>query len=99
MRFGPDPRMSTFLRASGRTRLHLAADASLVLRRVRSARTIAAERARKPRRSILQGPQRLLQRLGEGAADRHHLAHRLHAGGEGPIGVRELLEVEARDLD
>ncbi len=45
-----------------------------------------------------QTTQRLLQRLLEGAAHRHHLAHRLHLGGQARIGRRELLEGEARDL-
>lgn len=45
-----------------------------------------------------QAAQRLLQRFLEGATHRHHLAHRLHLGGETGIGLRELLEREARDL-
>jgi hypothetical protein len=44
-----------------------------------------------------QAAQRLLHRLLEGAAHRHHLAHRLHLGGQAG-GGRELLEGEARDL-
>ena len=46
----------------------------------------------------LQAAQRLLQRLLEGAADRHHLADRLHLRGQAIVGGRELLEGEARDL-
>ena len=42
--------------------------------------------------------QRLLQAFGEGAPDRHHLAHRLHRGGQRGIGAGEFLEGEARDL-
>ncbi len=51
---------------------------------------------RELRALLLQGPQRLLQRLGEVPADRHGLADRLHGGGEGRVGARELLEGEAR---
>ena len=46
----------------------------------------------------LQGAQRLLQRLGEVAADRHRLADRLHVGGQRGVGGRELLEREPRHL-
>ena len=52
-----------------------------------------------PVRLDLQAAHPLLQRLGEGAADRHHLAHRLHLRGEGGVGLGKLLEGEARDLD
>jgi hypothetical protein len=45
-----------------------------------------------------QPAQGLLQRLLEGAADGHHLAHRLHLGGQTVVGLRELLEGEARHL-
>ena len=45
-----------------------------------------------------QPAQRLLQRLLEGAADRHHLAHRLHLRGEAAVGLRKFLEGEARNL-
>ena len=48
---------------------------------------------------LLQRAQRLLERLGEVAADRHGLADRLHGGGEGGVGGRELLEGEPRRLD
>ena len=44
-------------------------------------------------------PQRLLQRLGEVAADRHRLADRLHVRGQRRVGGRELLEREPRHLD
>ena len=47
----------------------------------------------------LQAALGLLQRLGEGAADRHRLADRLHVGGEHGVGAGELLEREAGDLD
>ncbi len=46
----------------------------------------------------LEPAQRLLQRLLEGAADGHHLAHRLHLGRQAVVGGRKLLEGEARDL-
>ena len=46
----------------------------------------------------LQGAQRLLQRLGEVAADRHRLADGLHVGGQRGVGGRELLEREPRHL-
>ena len=46
----------------------------------------------------LHRAQRLLQRLREGAADGHGLAHRFHRGGEHRLRARELLEGEARDL-
>ena len=46
----------------------------------------------------LEPAQRLLQRLLEGAADRHHLADRLHLRGQPVVGLRELLEREARHL-
>ena len=45
-----------------------------------------------------QAAQRLLQRLLEGAADRHHLAHRFHLRGQAVVGLREFLEGEARNL-
>ena len=48
---------------------------------------------------LLQRAQRLLQRLGEVAADRHRLADRLHGGGQRGVGGRELLEREPRHLD
>ncbi len=48
---------------------------------------------------LLQRAQRLLQRLGEVAAHGHRLAHRLHGGGEGGVGARELLEREPGHLD
>jgi hypothetical protein len=39
-----------------------------------------------------------LQALVEAPPDRHHLADRLHRGGEQGLGIPELLEREARDL-
>ena len=42
--------------------------------------------------------QRLLQRLVDGAADRHDLAHRFHRRGELGLGAGEFLEGETRDL-
>ena len=48
---------------------------------------------------VLQRAQRLLQRLGEVAPDRHRLADRLHVGGQRRVGAGELLEREPRHLD
>jgi len=48
--------------------------------------------------SRLQAAQGFLQALGEGAADGHHLAHRLHLGGQMIARARIFLEGEARDL-
>ena len=48
--------------------------------------------------ALLEGAHRLLQRLAEGAADGHHLAHRLHAGAQQAVGPGQLLEGPARDL-
>ena len=41
----------------------------------------------------------LAERLAVVAAEAHGLAHRLHRGGEGVVGTRELLERETRGLD
>ena len=46
----------------------------------------------------LEPAQRLLQRLLERAADRHHFADRLHLRGEPVVGLLEFLEGEARHL-
>ena len=69
-------------------------------------RARAAPRARLGRRRLgstpsprLERAPALEQRLGERAADRHHLAHRLHARAEPRVGDAELLERPARDLD
>ena len=48
---------------------------------------------------LLQAPERLVQRRPEGPVDRHHLAGRLHLRPEAPVGGRELVEREARQLD
>mmetsp|Transcript_42300 Transcript_42300/g.106728 ORF Transcript_42300/g.106728 Transcript_42300/m.106728 type:complete len:1156 (-) Transcript_42300:1205-4672(-) len=42
--------------------------------------------------------QRLLDRLLEGAADRHHFAHALHAGADHLVDALELVHVPARHL-
>ena len=47
---------------------------------------------------MLEGPHGLLQGFGEGAADRHRLPHRLHAGTEDGWLAGELLEGPPRDL-
>jgi hypothetical protein len=46
----------------------------------------------------LQAAQGLLHAFLEGAADGHHLADRLHGGGQVRLAARILLEGEARDL-
>ena len=51
-----------------------------------------------PLTALLEGTQRLLERLGERPADRHHLTHRLHRRAEHPAGARELLERPPGDL-
>ncbi len=48
--------------------------------------------------ALLERAERLLERGGVVAADRHRLAHRLHGGGERRVGGRELLEVEPGHL-
>ena len=55
--------------------------------------------ARGERAVELERGEPLHQRLAEGAADRHHLAHRLHRGAERRLRAGELLERPARDLD
>ena len=52
----------------------------------------------RPQPAGLERAQRLLQRLGERAADRHHLADRLHLRAEHRRRARQLLERPARDL-
>ena len=52
----------------------------------------------KPVEARLQRAQGLLQRLGEGAADRHRFADRFHRCGQRGFGAGKLLEREARDL-
>ncbi len=63
---------------------------------------VAIERQREDRRQSVaagfEAAQRLLQRLLEGAADRHRLADRFHLRGESVVGAGELLEGEARNL-
>ena len=46
----------------------------------------------------LQRADRLLERLPEGPADRHRLAHRLHRRGQDVLGLGEFLEGPAGDL-
>jgi hypothetical protein len=48
--------------------------------------------------ALLERPQRLLQALGERAADGHHLANRLHLGTENARRSGQLLERPARHL-
>ena len=47
----------------------------------------------------LAGAHGLHEGLGEGAADAHRLADRLHLGAQRGVGAGELLEGEARELD
>ncbi len=56
-----------------------------------SGNAVDAAQAIEPR---FESAQRLLQRLLEGAADSHHLAHGFHLRGELGIGSRKLLEGE-----
>jgi hypothetical protein len=42
--------------------------------------------------ALFERAQRLLEALGERAADRHHLADRLHLGAEDARGAGQLLE-------
>ena len=51
-----------------------------------------------PPHADVQHAQRLLDDLGEGAADGHHLAHALHLAADAHGGAAELGEVPARDL-
>ena len=51
-----------------------------------------------PEAALLERAQRLLQALRERAADRHHLADRLHLGAEHARRAGQLLERPARDL-
>ena len=62
---------------------------------------VAVGRRRQPNAAprCLQRAQRLLQRLGEAAADRHRLADLLHVRGQRRVGAGELLEREPRHLD
>ena len=48
--------------------------------------------------TLLEGPQTLLQALGERATDRHRLAHRLHLRAEHSARTGQLLERPPRDL-
>jgi hypothetical protein len=52
-----------------------------------------------PRAPVSRGTQRLLHRLLERPSDRHRLADRLHLRRQRLVGIGELLEGEARDLD
>ena len=54
---------------------------------------------RAARSAELQRAERLHEGFLEGAADRHHLADRLHLRRQRPVGARELLERPARHLD
>ena len=71
-------------------------------RRSGSARVGGLGRVRRdpePAAAVLHRAQRLAQRLGERAAERHRLADALHRGGQLRVRARELLEGEPRHLD
>ncbi len=55
--------------------------------------------ASKARHADLQPADGFVKRLGEGAADGHYLAHRLHLRAERFVRTGELFEIPARDLD
>ena len=55
--------------------------------------------AERPGTRLLQAPERLVERGAERPVDRHDLAGRLHLRPEPPVGCRELVEREARQLD
>ena len=52
----------------------------------------------KSQHADFQTTQCFLQRLLEGAANRHHLTNRLHLGGQASIGLGEFFKVKTRDL-
>ena len=53
----------------------------------------------RPGAGLLEAAERLVQGRSERPVDRHHLAGRLHLAAERPVGGRELVEREARQLD
>ena len=67
--------------------------------RVLQAVPVRVRRGQPPRPVVLQRAESLQPRLLEGAPDRHHLADRLHLHTQRRVGLRELLEREAGDLD
>jgi len=78
--------------------LHLLEEARLGLDTLAGARYSTSGREVERRGLVLQAPQRLVERLGEVAADRHRLADRLHVRGQRRVGGWELLEREPRHL-
>ena len=72
-----------------------AATRSSVAHRSRAA---SAGSALRPEPALLEGADGLLERLGEGPPDAHHLADRLHAGPEPVGGPGQLLEGPPGDL-
>ena len=52
----------------------------------------------RPHARLLEPAQRLVERRAERPVDGHHLAGRLHLAAERPVGARELVEREARQL-
>ena len=89
------PAHSACCTSSSRPSCGTRTDSSRASRRARAGSPDPGE----PRVLLLQRAQRLLQRLGEVAPDRHRLADALHVRGELVVGRRELLEREPRDLD
>ena len=67
--------------------------------RLRSSDRFGSAREQQAAAPELERPHALHERFLEGAADRHRLADRLHLRRQRPVGLRELLEVPARDLD
>ena len=68
-------------------------------RRHRLRRPSVDEREEQTAAPELERADALHERFLEGAADGHRLADRLHLRRERPVGLRELLEVPARNLD
>ena len=70
-------------------------DAGEVVERRGPARVLG----QRPDPGLLETPERLVQRRAERPVDGHHLARGLHLAAERPVGGRELVEREARQLD
>ncbi len=62
-------------------------------------RTPGVVLGQRPDARLLEPAKRLVERRAEGPVDGHHLAGRLHLAAERPVGARELVEREARQLD
>ncbi len=78
----------------------IVAGGQAALDRVEAVPLRLGHRARRARAVVeLARAHRLPPRLGERAADAHHLAHRLHLRRQARVGARELLEREPGQLD